>query len=217
MNENYADAFAAVWTTLASVLRTEAPTDETIAALRDPELLAQWPLTDADLGPVGAGALAGVTELGSSQESWQEIADDQFRLIRGPGEPIAVPWESVYRSLEGLLFEEQTMQVREFYRRFNLQAPRLNVEPDDHISLELDFCVQLLARGLEAAGRGEPDVASKHFAAHDDFCREHLLQWAPTFFQRLSAGATTAFYRGIGLLGQDAMERLRALIEPDGR
>ena len=217
MNENYADAFAAVWTALASALRTEAPTEEVVAALRNPELLAQWPLTDTELGEVGAGATTGVAELQASDETWQEIADDQFKLIRGPGEPIAVPWESVYRSLEGLLFEAQTMQVREFYKRFNLQAPNLNVEPDDHISLELDFLVQLLTRGLAASAQGDADVARQHLDAHDEFCRTHLLRWGPTFFTRLTDGATTRFYRGIGLLGQDAMKRLGALLEPDKR
>lgn len=217
MNEEYADAFAAVWTALASALRTEAPTEEVVAALRNPEMLSQWPLADPELGEVGQNATAGLAELEASDESWQEIADDQFKLIRGPGEPIAVPWESVYRSLEGLLFEAQTMQVREFYKRFNLQAPKLNVEPDDHISLELDFLVQLLTRALAAEAQGDADVAVIHLEAHDEFCREHLLRWAPTFFKRLTDGATTRFYRGIGLLGQDAMKRLGALIEPDKR
>jgi putative dimethyl sulfoxide reductase chaperone len=217
VNENYADAFAAVWTALASVLRTEAPTAEVVDAMRDPELLAQWPLADPELGEVGELATAGIADLRESEEDHQTIADDQFKLIRGPGEPIAVPWESVYRSLEGLLFEAQTMQVRDFYKRFNLQAPRMNVEPDDHISLELDFCVQLLTRGLAAGAQGQADVARAHLDAHDDFCREHLLRWAPTFFQRLTAGATTHFYRGIGQLGQDAMRRLGALVEPAKR
>lgn len=217
MNEDYADAFAAVWTALGSVLRPEAPKPDVVTAMRNPELLDQWPLLDPELGEVGEQARAGVEELRGSEEPYQEIADDQFRLTRGPGEPIAVPWESVYRSLDGLIFEEQTMQVRQRYKRFNLQAPKLNVEPDDHISLELDFLVQLLTRGLAASEQGDAEVAQVHLDAHDEFCREHLLRWAPEFFERLTNGATTRFYRGIGLLGQDAMRRLSGILEPDER
>ena len=72
------------------------------------------------------------------------------------------------------------MQVRAFYRRFGLQAPDLNRRPDDHISLELEFCATLLSRALDAAERGED--GSEYASAHDDFCREHLLAWAPEFF-----------------------------------
>lgn len=217
MNETYADAYAAVWTALASVLGTTPPSEEAVDALRNPELLDEWPLVHPQLGEPGEQALRGIDELKSSDEDQQSIADDQFRLIRGPGEPIAVPWESVYRSLEGLLFEAPTMQVRAFYKRFNLQAPKLNVEPDDHISLELEFCRELLVRGLGAFDRGIPEQGGQLLDAHDEFCRSHLLRWAPTFFQRLTDGARTRFYRGIGLLGRDAMRRLGTILEPDAR
>lgn len=205
MNE-LADRYASTWTALGSVLRTERPTEQALAVLRAPAWLDAWPLLDEESpDPL---VVEGLDLLRGSSEPAQEIFDDQFRLIRGPGEPIAVPWASVYLNDERLIFDEATMQVRAFYKRYNLQAPRLNVEPDDHISLELDFLVELLTRGLDADEQGDSQRAQELYAAHDEFCREHFLLWAPTFFLKLTDGAKTKFYRGIGKLGQHAVQHV---------
>lgn len=155
---------------------------------------------------------AGLTELAEYVESIDAIAHDHFRLLVGPAEPIAVPWESVYRSQNGLLFGAATVQVRAAYRRFDLEAPKLGVEPDDHISLELGFCRELLVRGLSVSDRGDAAEASHCFEAHEDFCRKHLRRWAPELFERMTNGADTHFYRGIGMLGHDAANVLRAVL-----
>ena len=44
----------------------------------------------------------------------------------------------MHRSREGLVFDVQTLQVRDFYRRFGLQSPLLNKEPDDHVALVVE-------------------------------------------------------------------------------
>lgn len=203
MND-YADTFGAVWTALASVVRTESPSTQAVAAFRSPALLEQWPLNDdSELLTRALRALR------SSREDEAELNDDHFRLLRGPGKPIAAPWESVHLSEAQLLFEDETMAVRQWYRRYGLQAPRLNVEPDDHICLELDFAAELLRRALDAPSQEE---ARALVDAHDQFCREHLLLWAPAVFEALATGARTSFYLGIGLLGKHALVRLQAEI-----
>ena len=126
-----------------------------------------------------------------------------------------MPWESVHTTSTGLLFGGPTMAVREFYALFDLRADKLNNEPDDHIGLELGFCRELLARALDAADADDLEASRHLLEAHDRFCREHLLQWAPEFFRQLHESATTRFYRGIALLGTGALERLGSLLEPD--
>lgn len=212
MNLAQADAFAAMWTALASVLGTSSPPEETISAWRAPELLATWPSVDPVTGTRAEQAERAIVALRACDEDYEAIASDQFRLIRGPGKLDAAPWESVHRSASGLLFQESTMGVRAFYGRFGLEAPNLGIEPDDHISLELGFCAELLVRALNAGGQRGPDECQEFLDAHDEFCRDHLLVWAPGFFERLTEAAHTNFYRGIGLLGQDAMVRLREVL-----
>lgn len=210
MNE-FADRYASAWTALGSVLRTQPPSEQALSVLRAPAWLDAWPLLDeAAPHPLLEDGLA---DLKGSTESAQEIHDDQFRLIRGPGEPIAVPWASVHLSEERLLFDDATMEVRKFYKRFNLQAPRLNVEPDDHISLELDFLVELLTRGLDLEEQGDAEAAQELYDAHDEFCRVHFLHWTPGFFLTLTEAAKTDFYCGIGKLGQHAVQTLAARLE----
>lgn len=211
-----ADALAAVWTVLARVL-AEPPTPEALQQLRSPEMLQEWPLQDVphpvpDLLAVALGSLA---ESRRAEEDVRVVADDHMRLLRGPGTAIACPYESVHRSREHLVFERETLEVRHWYARFGLQAPQLDREPDDQIHLELEFCATLLRRGLDALERGDDARSQMFFVAHQDFCREHLLAWAPAFFDQVLHGAHTHFYKGIADLGRHALGHAQLLEEPE--
>lgn len=207
-----AEALAAVWTVLARVL-AEPPTEDALMSLRSPELLQDWPLQNT--GHATAGLTTGLASLAESQrrgEGAAAVADDHMRLFRGPRSAIACPYESVYRSREGLVFERETLQVRGWYSRFGLSAPRLDHDPDDQIDLELEFCATLLQRGLEAHDRGDDEESQRLFSAHSGFAQEHLLQWAPAFFDAMLKGSDTCFYRGIAELGRDALQQAAILI-----
>lgn len=200
------DAWAAVWTVLGRLFG-QAPNDESLDQVRSEEMLASWPLPEGQRTSEGLDLLRTSRE---QNETAEQVREDHWLLVRGPGKARAVPWESVYLSNEGLVFEEQTLQVREFYRRFGLQAPNLNREPDDHISLELEFMATLMIRALDAAeADGDPEP---FIEAHTDFATQHLLKWAPEFFNRVEQNADTSFYRGWGVLGQDACAQLQAAL-----
>lgn len=208
-----AEAFATAWTVLASVLR-EPPTSEVLNTVRSPELLQDWPLLSNEHCPSKA-LTQGLASLVASREMKENstiVADDHMRLFRGPRAAAVSPYESVHRSREGLVFERETLQVREWYSRFGLQAPRLDHDPDDQIHLELEFCATLLARGLDEIAHSDHAGSQRLFAAHRDFCREHLMQWAPAFFEALREKADTHFYRGMAGLAVDAMEQADELL-----
>lgn len=210
-----AEALATVWTVLARVL-AEAPTAHILDSLRSPELLQDWPLLDTEHEPEQMTAgLHSLAESRRAGETASDVADDLMRLLRGPGSALAYPFESVHRSREGLVFEQETLQVRSWYARFGLEAPQLNRYPDDHIHLEMEFCATLLRRATAALENHDPDRSQMYFAAHRDFCLEHLLAWAPAFFTQLNAGARTHFYRGMAVLGSHAVgwARTRQSIE----
>lgn len=211
-----AEAFAAAWTVLASVLR-EPPNDQSLEAMRSPDLLQSWPLLDSERQPSKAlkDGLSSLAESKDAGEDASMVSDDHMQLLRGPGSAAASPYESVHRSREGLVFERETLQVRDWYSRFGLRAPRLDHDPDDQIHLELEFCATLLHRGLQAHDTHDEVKAQQLISAHRDFCREHLLQWAPEFFDQLLRGSKTHFYRGMAELGRDATRQAKAVLETD--
>lgn len=66
------------------------------------------------------------------------------------GKVLAPPWGSVYMSEERLVFQKETLEVRNWYREFGLAAENLYREPDDHIALELGFLAHLAKLEYEA-------------------------------------------------------------------
>lgn len=197
------DALAATWSVLGRLV-LDAPTGDMVQALREAAARGEWPLDGGDRTSEGLRLLA---DPGPGPRA---IADDHFRLFRGPGERLAVPWASVYLSEEKLLFDGGTFAVRDAYARHGLAAPRLNREPDDHIGLELQFLATLLTRALDAEDAGDTPGAAHLLAEHDAFFTDHLLPFAPEFFARVEQHATTSFHRGLGVLGADAVALVAA-------
>ncbi|MDO5050098.1 MAG: molecular chaperone TorD family protein, partial [Actinomycetaceae bacterium] len=176
--------------TVLSHMYLAAPTEELRAALYSKEMLSDWPLRDAD-------SKQGVFTLQKSKpETAEELKRDHLYLFKGIGKPLAEPHESPYLSREGLVFDEQTFQVREYYRRYGFQAPNFNREPDDHIGLEIAFIANL-------ADRYSREVESDEGAAEQTlgdirtFLDEHLNQFAPDVIERIRKNANTAAYKAL--------------------
>lgn len=203
------DALAAAWTVLSRLLLTPA-SEETLAHIRNPALLEQWPLRDAD----GAAARGTAMLLESAEvgEDPGAVRRDFNRLFVGPDRLKAPPWESVHRSRERLLFEAETLQVREWYARFGLAAPRLNREPDDHVALELEFLAALAERALTALEEDRPGDATELVAAHQAFLAEHVLTWVPTLMETIRQNAETSFHKGVAELVTGALESAESLL-----
>lgn len=206
------DAVAAAWTVLSTVYG-RLPEAGFVDALRSPEQLAAWPYDDR-------ASAAGVELLvrsgrraaqGDREEQLDALVEDHRRLFIGPRPLLAAPWESVHRSREGLVFDVQTIQVRQAYRRFGLQSPLLNKEPDDHIALEASFVATLALRALDALEQGRPDDAAELAAAIGEFTREHLEQWVPDLLERVEDHARSDYHRGMARLTAGALDQLGQL------
>jgi TorA maturation chaperone TorD len=178
----------------------ERPASAFINHLATEDLFVDWPLSAGDEETQAGLHLlkdfcAGWAEAGLPDLNW-----DYNCLFAGPGHLLAPPWESVYLSKEHLVFEAQTLEVRQTYRRFGLQAPKLHKEPDDHLGLELAFMVHLCSLGLAAIENGQPEMFQETLQAQREFMAEHLLKWAPDCLQRVIEHANTDYYRGVAYL-----------------
>lgn len=191
------DRFAGVFTALSGLLVTSS-SEAVLDRVRAPELLAEWPLPE---DPDCARGVELLRESGAAGEDEKLVRRDYNRLFYGPGPMLAPPYESVHRSDEGLVFEQETIQVRAAYAEFQLAAPRLNKEPDDHLALELGFLGELCVRAMDAVDADDDLALTRLLVGVQDFLDAHLLVWGPQCLTQAADGAQTFFYRGIAALG----------------
>lgn len=179
---------------LALVLQ-QAPSVEQLAQMLP--LLAELPMEAANPEMTrGAALLAEYAHEASGpdrdlQAEAAALQQDFIALFEGPGAMSAPPWESIYRTEEQLLFGPTTFQVRLAYQRWGLGLAQPGREPDDRVSLELEFLLFLTERAA-----ADPAAA----AERERFLRTHLLRWIPPFTSLLEDGANTLFYQGVAKL-----------------
>lgn len=141
------------------------------------------------------------------EPAFDKVYSDCMALLIGPGKPLAAPWESVYSETnEGLIFQQETVDVRKAYRAFGLQIDKLHHEPDDHVAYELEFVATLCNRAAEALGEGRDEDAQGVSAAKDAFLKDHLGTWVFKWCDLMDEHAATDFYRGIALLVRGFVE-----------
>jgi putative dimethyl sulfoxide reductase chaperone len=137
-----------------------------------------------------------------------DLQTDYTRLFLNTGDKPISPWESVYFSEDRSLFQERTLAIRSFYRRFGLQIVKLHQEPDDHIALEFAFLSHLAGLSLNAIAEGNEGVFQNILQVQRDFLTEHVLQWVPLWCDQIEEHAKTDFYRGTGLLVRGSLAEL---------
>lgn len=140
------------------------------------------------------------------KESLQELAFDFNKLFVGPDKVLAPPWESVYTAEERMVFARPTMEVRDFYRRHNIEFKRLNQEPEDHFAVELEFMAHLIEKQEEAKARKEEALMQYYILEQKKFMNEHLQQWAYLFLDQVFQKASTDYYRGLALFARGFLE-----------
>ena len=178
----------------------EPPSAAWVATLGRDRLFQAWPFpSDRDDTAAGLALLAAFCE-GWDPATLDALACDFNRLFVGPGEMLAAPWESVYRSKLKLTFQEPTLKVRALYERFGLESPAIHREPDDHLALELDFLAALSVLAAEAARGGDAERLATCFETQQALLQEHLLAWAPRCLSLVVEHAETDYYRGAARL-----------------
>ena len=151
---------------------------------------------------------------GIDDEQFEAFNTDYTQLFTTTfGQCYAPPWESVYRNENQMLFQEQTAQVREWYRRYNLEPEQIYQEPDDHMGLELSFLAHLASLALDARLQGDNKAFEKLVDAQRQFLSEHTLVWAHHWCDRAISMGRSDFYRGVVLLIRGSLCELAAILK----
>lgn len=211
MNNVRLEALAASFSTLAR-LHLSAPTSEILEELKT--LYAEWPLQEEfTQTPTRPETITGLSEWNKSFETSEDAGDiaDDLNLLYGRTATAKIaPYESVHRGQDGLVFDAQTLEVRDLYRELNLQAPNLNREPDDHIGLEFDFIAQVLTFWLTALDNNAPSDAERYRNAVVTFHEDHVSLWIPAFLTKAHELADSSFIRGLLSLSLGAVKELES-------
>jgi TorA maturation chaperone TorD len=130
-------------------------------------------------------------------EDFDALHWDYTRMFIGPSKIPCPIWESSYLNKEGLLFQEETLQVRTIYLKNQLMSLQNGREPEDHLGLELDFMYQL--SNLATDLLKDKNVKQLHSNLRDQqrFLKEHLLTWNHLFCENVNNHAETDFYKGM--------------------
>ena len=185
-----------------------------LQSLIDQDIFSEAPFAaDKDETNAGLKLLQNWAEQGLSNEVFKSLQADYTRLFIGLGEGFAAPWESVYFSEERLTFQEQTLEVRNWYRRFGLEAEKIYREPDDQIGLELLFLSHLAALGIQALNEQDDARFEELWAAQRGFHQQHLSAWALTWCSLVEENARTDFYKGLAHLTRGALSALSEVLD----
>jgi TorA maturation chaperone TorD len=215
---NLAEALIAEQLTLSLLgkLWFEFPEVEFIA-----DLAAQGVFEEIPLGNEQSSVQEGLALLqawakehkdGLPEEAFDAIRFDYTRLFIGPGKVLAPPWESVYFNETRSIFQEKTLEVREWYCRFGLESVKIRKEPDDHIGLELNFLAHLAGQAAAALeAQNQPEYESL-LDAQRQFANQHLFAWFGGWFKLVEKYARTDFYRGLALVTRGALLEVSALL-----
>ena len=149
---------------------------------------------------------------GISKEHFEDLLAEYTNLFAG-GKVLAAPWESVYFGDDRLIFQEQTLEVRSWYKRFDLESEKIHREPDDHIGLEMLFLSHLASLSAQALTEQDNNRAEELVNAQREFMKEHLGVWALTWCNLVERHARTDFYRGLVYLTRGAVCELAEALD----
>lgn len=188
------------------------PTQEFLQSVVTKKVFEEMPIESEDESFMhGANLLRSWSEAQHgtlSNEHFHEVRIDATRLFAGTQTMAAPPWESVYFNKERMIFQKETLQVREWYLHYELQITQLNHEPEDHIGLELDFVAHLLKCAMEAFENGNKNQADEILYETYQFIAEHPIRWIHQWAQQVQETATTDYFLGIALLVPAALDDL---------
>ncbi|HYF78552.1 MAG TPA: molecular chaperone TorD family protein [Symbiobacteriaceae bacterium] len=204
-----------VYRLLADLFLTP-PDEQVLTMLSHPDFVADWPL-----GRGLPDVEQGLTRIANAlpQANLTDLRQEFYHLFGFLGPADAPPWQSVYLDREHVLMGEETLKLRALFARFGLVVAETERQPEDHISLQLQFLAALAARTAERLTAGDEPGARTLLEGQRECLEENLLRWADKFVSQAEAASESGFYGGLarltlGLLRLDLSEVRRLLAAP---
>ncbi|HVJ50113.1 molecular chaperone TorD family protein [Desulfitobacterium sp.] len=178
----------------------EEPTKEFLNIITEKGFIESFPFTkeneDIHEGIEHITAFLQEHDMKSGRE-YDDLHWDYTRMFIGPDKLPAPLWESAYLNKERLLFQEQTLKVRQAYLKYQFLPKHFKQEADDHLGLELDFMYQLSELSLKYLQQQDFTGLREVLEDQKVFLQGHLLKWVPELTQKILASANLALYPGM--------------------
>lgn len=130
----------------------------------------------------------------------QELAVDFTGAFAGTSTwegKCAVPYESVFTSEDGLMFQDSYHKVYRLFRTHRVERASGYDFPDDHLSFMCEFLSILSTRAADALRTGKRGEALANVELSQAFLQEHILTWFDDFEELALRLLSTRFYRGV--------------------
>lgn len=139
-------------------------------------------------------------------EMREELAVDYAHLFYAAGsakhEKRAVPYESVFTSIEGLLMQEARDDVLRYMLAEHVEPdPSLHV-PEDHIAFIYDFMTALCTRCADALECNDLAEARRLANVQRAFHAEHIASWIGQLCDAIEGCCRTPFYGGFSRIAR---------------
>jgi len=144
----------------------------------------------------GAGLIMNIIEH-PTDAVLTDLAVDYAQTFIGTSIDSPFPYESVYTSPDRLLMQEARDKVLKIYHEEGFAIPFESNEPEDHISIELEFMAYLSQKIIESMEKDAKEAALGYLNRQKQFLEDHLYNWVPSFCQDIERKARTDFYKGI--------------------
>ncbi len=154
-----------------------------------------------------------LARLDAGEVDLDSLARDYARTFL-VGHGAVAPYESVFRSPEGLAMQAPRDETLAFYTRFGMGCDDGCREPEDHLGLQLAFMASLTDEAL----RAEPQRRLSYLQGQREFLDSHLLPWVGRLAAAVDEIDAAGWYGGVlGLVREflrvDRADWVEALIE----
>lgn len=124
----------------------------------------------------------------------------------------AIPYESVFTSVEHLMMQESRDDVVARFREDGFIVDPSLHEPEDHLAFEFEYLTNMNERACTCAQEKDKAGLQRNLVRQIEFIDLHLLNWIPELANIAQDYATLTFYPGVLAVAQGVLEECRAVL-----
>ena len=141
----------------------------------------------------------------------QDLAVEYASLFLSVGlKPVHLA-ESVYLGKNHLLYEEPYFDAVRIYQIYGFRKRASFREPEDHVSIELEFMAHLCDLAALSIEQGKEDYAVGYLKNQKEFLETHLSKWTPELAKKVRWASKNDLYLALAGLLEGFVSKERSL------